>query len=420
MTTTTEKPDHRSLPRKKHTPTERDQAIYVAYRSQGLTQEKLAADLKVSQRRVSQIIQRVHRWVSDASTCNSELETCNLLRLERHLQRERSQAVFDRALRAHDQGVQELKTTRHGKRGDTSFEETVTREVLPSPQHLRTAIQASRELDKIADKPAPPPVGCVASAVADGTPLPAHEKKPDDKAALWKQTLSALYQARQQAEDEKKVVQGHGHLDYLGTVQHWLDALLGNRPEYFHPEDISPGTPLHELATFYLGRPRSTTSVPGSSLGPHDPEAPASAHLDTLDDLSEPTLNLEPRTLNSPPSNPSNASNPAPKYELPSKPEAESQPDLPPSASIQNPKSKIPNLYARRLAHQRKLEQFYEANRRGLPIQLEFDPEDGPLPELSGHLDDYGYIPTPPNKEDEAQLVQDYLAKLRAERIANA
>src|SRR5688572_13516093 len=83
MTTTTEKPDHRSLPRKKHPPTDRDQAIYVAYRSQGLTQEKLASDFKVSQRRVSQIIQRVHRWVSDASTCNSELETCNSADLQR-------------------------------------------------------------------------------------------------------------------------------------------------------------------------------------------------------------------------------------------------------------------------------------------------------------------------------------------------
>jgi hypothetical protein len=77
--------------------------------------------------------------------------------------------------------------------------------------------------------------------------------------------------------------------------------------------------------------------------------------------------------------------------------------------------------YERRLAHYRKLEKFYEANRRGLPCMIEFDPADGPLPELSGHLDDYGYIPSPPpTEEEDAQLVKDYLAKLRAEVRANA
>ena len=44
MTTTAKKPDHRSLPRQKHAPSLRDQAIFLAYRYQGRSQAKLAAE----------------------------------------------------------------------------------------------------------------------------------------------------------------------------------------------------------------------------------------------------------------------------------------------------------------------------------------------------------------------------------------
>ena len=315
---------------------------------------------------------------SSAST--AELDPHQRERLERQLQRERAQAVYDRALRAHDQGIQQLKTARQGKRGDTAFEETVTREVLPSPQHLRTAIQASRELDRIADKPAPP----------------APPKPEETQQQRWREVLDALYTARLKAEDEKKVT--HGNLDHISVVDYWLAALLGDRPDYFYEGDIAPGTALHELATFY--QPETCNVEPETC--PSQPE----------------TWNVEPET--SSPSNPSTASNLAPSEPLPSALQLEPTPGLTPSHSIQNQKSQIQNLYQRRLARQRKLEQYRAAVQSGLPYMMHWDPEDVPPPPVSHHLDDYGYQPSPTNKEDEAQMVKDYLAKLRAECRANA
>ena len=47
----------------------------------------------------------------------------------------------------------------------------------------------------------------------------------------------------------------------------------------------------------------------------------------------------------------------------------------------------------RRRIHMQKLEQLKEARRRGLPIQFEFDPADGPLPPLYYHLDGAEWSP---------------------------
>jgi hypothetical protein len=252
----------------------------------------------------------------------------------------------------------------------------------------------------------------VKSAVADETHLPTHEQNPDAQATLRQQTLTALYRLRQQAEDEKKVVKGHGHLDYLGVVEFWLNALVGNRPEYFHPEDISPGTPLHELATFYNGPPRAAASDPPQQRETWNVEPETSSVLPE-------TWNVEPETSTA--SNPSTASNLTPPAQPPFEPQLEPTPHLAPPSSIPNPQSQIHNSYHRRLAHQRKLELLREASRRGLPIQLEFDPEDGPVPSPHYHLDDYGHQPSPPpTKEEDTQMIKDYLAKLRAECRANA
>src|SRR5262245_6481526 len=54
--------NHRTLPRRKQPPSLRDQGIFLAYRTSGRTQASLAAEYKVSQRRISQIVQRVERW----------------------------------------------------------------------------------------------------------------------------------------------------------------------------------------------------------------------------------------------------------------------------------------------------------------------------------------------------------------------
>jgi len=62
---TTSPTNHRSLPRRKRLPCARDQDIFIAYRTQGRTQEQLAEDNKVSQRRIGQIIHRVEHWLAN-------------------------------------------------------------------------------------------------------------------------------------------------------------------------------------------------------------------------------------------------------------------------------------------------------------------------------------------------------------------
>jgi len=144
--------DHRRLPRTKRVPSSRDQAIFVRYRATGRSQQELATDFRLSQRRISAILQRVERWFSAGLGSHS----IDCQRLDRWLQREQSQAIYDRALRAFDQGPKELKTVRKGERDGKPFEEETCRELPPSAQLLRAAIAAKRDLSRLANQPPVP------------------------------------------------------------------------------------------------------------------------------------------------------------------------------------------------------------------------------------------------------------------------
>src|SRR5437773_6550437 len=61
MSNITPKPDHRTLPRRKRPLSTRDQAILLASRTQGRTQAQLAADFRLSQSRISQILRRAEK-----------------------------------------------------------------------------------------------------------------------------------------------------------------------------------------------------------------------------------------------------------------------------------------------------------------------------------------------------------------------
>src|SRR5688572_21772431 len=129
MTTATPHcPDHRSLPREKRTPRSRDLAILVAYRTRGCTQAELAKEYDLSQRRISTILRRVEHWIASggapgvsegypsgsgatAGLPSGALDRHAQLRLDRWLERERNQSIFDRAIRAHDHAPRELTTT---------------------------------------------------------------------------------------------------------------------------------------------------------------------------------------------------------------------------------------------------------------------------------------------------------------------
>src|SRR5947207_13800508 len=129
MSKPTPKIDHRKLPRQKRPPSARDQAILVAYRTQGRTQVSLARQHGISQRRVSEIVRRVERWRADLIPSEeNQLEHEQQVRLDRWLERERGQAIYDRGIRAFDHAPKELTTTRTGHRDGKKFEEKTVRQ----------------------------------------------------------------------------------------------------------------------------------------------------------------------------------------------------------------------------------------------------------------------------------------------------
>jgi len=92
-------------------------------------------------------------------------------------------------------------------------------------------------------------------------------------------------------------------------------------------------------------------------------------------------------------------------------------------SQISNPKSSPPrplNPYSRLLLREQKLDDLKDHIKTGLPFMMEWDPELGPPPPLSHHLDDPGCSPSIQTKDDQSQMVRDYLEKLRAEQLANA
>ena len=111
MSNPEKKIDHRTLPRKKRAPSARDQAILVAYRTQGRTQASLAKEYGLSQRRICEIIHRVERWLADLIPSEAnQLDDEQRQRLDRRLERERDQAIYDRA------ASKEPWRFRHGQR----------------------------------------------------------------------------------------------------------------------------------------------------------------------------------------------------------------------------------------------------------------------------------------------------------------
>lgn len=70
MSDASQKIDHRKLPRRKRRLSVRDQAILLAFRTQGLTQPQLAADFHLSQSRISQILRRAEKFVGPTGAPN--------------------------------------------------------------------------------------------------------------------------------------------------------------------------------------------------------------------------------------------------------------------------------------------------------------------------------------------------------------
>jgi hypothetical protein len=378
--------DHRSLPRKKRTPSSRDQAIYLAYKTTGVSQAKLALDNHLSQRRISAILQRVERWRANLiPAAAGELDHHQSQRLERWLEQQRLQAVFDRAIRGFDTQQSELKTTRNGDRDGQKYHDETTRQVPQNVQLLKVAIRAAESLGKLNDKPAP-----------------AASQPKDAEQRFW-QVHSLIRELRRDAgipQDESlfskdtnaltKALDNLIHQEHIPERRIVVPPVPPTRSASERPDDADLDSELEaETST-----PDPETSNAGSNCSNRAP------HADTLDTPPTATVTSSDRPTSDAAHEPSTPRSPAPKNPPPPEPQ--------------------PSPAERRRRHEEKLQQLYEARRRGLPYLIEFDPEDGPIPPTYYHLDDFGYIPSPPPSPAEIhEQNEQYLAKLRAENEAN-
>jgi len=138
--------DHRRRPRKKRPISPRDQAIYIAYRSQALTQAQLAKQFRLGQRRISTIIQRVE----SSTTLNLEPGTLNL---PVEVARACAQQLYATAIRSYERAPEAITTTQTGYRGQIPFEITTRQQLPPNLQLIKAAIRACDDLTRLARPP---------------------------------------------------------------------------------------------------------------------------------------------------------------------------------------------------------------------------------------------------------------------------
>ena len=365
MSTAAPKPDHRTLPRKKRPPSDRDQALYVARHTRAWSQAKLAEEFHLSQPRVSQILQRVAQWRAGfGPRAAGELDHAGQQRLERFLARERYQSIYDRAIREFDAAPKELTASKSGERDGKKFSEESRREVQRPAGLMRIALRASENLAKAAELPAPPPP----------RDPEAQERERKRIALDW------LNQQRREAEEAGRVAKTVPHqcdnFNYLRTVEHWLGALVGEKPpcpaKAIH---FGPGTPLAELSRFYFpaaavgcmseAKCTSTTEVQCAPLlHPTDDETASNPYNPNVDAIAQ-VVSHEQIT--------------------PATPRSKTARGTPEPGSVPAKGTRaVPaqdDAAERRRLHMERLEQLKQARRRGRPHDLfVFDPADGPLP----------------------------------------
>ena len=245
MSTTTEtRPDHRTRPRKKRPPCYRDQQILLQYLG-GRSQEELAEKHRVSQPRISKILQRVRKWRANRRPQEAgELTHQEQQRLDYWQRRQMQEDIYRRSLRDYDHAPKQLTTSKVKTDKDgNEIHEVTTRDILPPVGLLKTAQRSAENLAKEADRDPPPQV---------------QDPQWEDYDAHH-QMLNRLMNLRREAEESGKVPRSREHRgDNFGVVtlvEHWLAALLGdtdaNLPDDVHLRD---GDSLGALIGFYRSR----------------------------------------------------------------------------------------------------------------------------------------------------------------------
>jgi hypothetical protein len=303
-------------------------------------------------------------------------------------------------------------------------------------QFLKVALRATTDLGRLNDKPSEDE----------------HEAK--DAHSRWWQAHALLCDIRRAARAAGQLGPADGR--EAAIVQQWMKALAGDRRAGVSPaitpfddrgagvspagtpfddsdDDVDVGCALRSADTRGTDVPSPTpaaseASAMAESLPRVSALAPLAGHTLRGDgSVSNPfscSNSAAPSTPNVPPvDSPDEATEVASPSGVPTPEPACCNVPPPRSTAPQKkqPVEQLPlSLAERRRRHQEKLRQFHEAQRRGLPIQFVFDPEDGPVPRPVLRIDDYGYVPSPPpSREERIRENEEYLAKLRAQNEAN-
>jgi hypothetical protein len=357
-------------PRRRAAPSQRDQQLYVEYQTSGVTQLELAEKYQLTQCRISQIVRRVAAWRGGIDPAGRPLPPGDLTqqeqrRLDRWLERQRNEAIFKAALRKID--LPQITTTTKTD-ADGQVKERAVREQPPNVQYLKVAQRANEQLFRREQL----------------QPVPLVDADAKERCRL---VVSELVKMREAAQAAGRVKADSNPLMLVGSL---LRAVQGEPPTY---SDTDPG--LEELGDWMYCQRNDEAEIrrqeeqerqagcgqhsrpqPGSdetfpAIGPAEANSSTSADLEASPQLDEPAADAavagRDETVIS----------------------RRVDPASPPAQT--HPANSVDDAAERRRLHMQKLEQLKIARRRGLPIMLEFDPADGPLPPVYYHIDGVDY-----------------------------
>ena len=140
----------------KKAPSARNREIAEKVRVLGQRQVDVAAEYKLSQRRVSQICQQVAKWHSETRAWErGELDGVARRRAERVLRQEQLDQIVMRSMRAFGRSEQPLVTQRSGERPGGKWSEVSEREQRLDTSSLRVALRAVEQRGKLAEQREP-------------------------------------------------------------------------------------------------------------------------------------------------------------------------------------------------------------------------------------------------------------------------
>jgi hypothetical protein len=299
-------------------PSRRNQEIFRRVEALRERQQDIAAELKLTPSRVSQIVSQVRRWLAGGSPGHREqLADLERQRLERTLAAARHQAVLDIAL---DEVHRQRKTARHTtvrtetEGGQETKQVTTVRDQPLNVQLLKTAQRSIDQIHHLSN--------------LDPLPDPPPAEVHDDE--LFGTIYKLLVGWRQRAEDEGHVAKSECT---QSLVEYFLAALLG-REHDFGAEGFEPVSPaVRELVANFVSGCCSLDAVL-----PDVPSAPTSCQTAPANSPTPPLKNSQPP---SPPAT-SNADASTATTPNPPTPSTAYPPPQPAPAPTKNPRALVP------------------------------------------------------------------------------